>query len=342
MPRRAPALLAAALLAPVGLLAACSADVPDPRAGATATTTTADTTTSGDFTVVTAVYPLEYAVQRIGGARVQAVNLAKPGTEPHDLELTPADVAAVESADLVVYLKGLSPAFDDAVAQRGGQGVLEVGALADLTAPAAQEVGHAQAAHTDGTGAGGTGTEGAGGHSHADGELDPHFWLDPLRYQKVVQGISAELGRLSQVDRQDYDSRTNALSQELTTLDGDFAAGLRQCTSRNLVTGHAAFGYLAARYGLHQVSIAGLAPEGEPDPATIAAVTTYVRAKKVTTIYTEPLVSPAIAETVAKEAGVNTAVLDPLESLTDTSAGSDYLEVMRANLATLQKGQGCS
>jgi zinc transport system substrate-binding protein len=109
-----------------------------------------------------------------------------------------------------------------------------------------------------------------------------------------------------------------------------------------LVTGHDAFGYLGDRYGLEVVGISGLSPSAEPSPAAQAEISELVRERGVTTVYTETLVDPAVAETVATEAGVRTAVLDPIEGLTDESAGSDYLEVMRANLATLQEGQSCS
>jgi zinc transport system substrate-binding protein len=119
-------------------------------------------------------------------------------------------------------------------------------------------------------------------------------------------------------------------------------AGLADCAVDTLVTSHDAFGYLADRYGLEVVGISGLSPSAEPDPAQLAEITALVQERGVSTVYTETLVDPAVAETVAEEAGVQTAVLDPLEGLTDESAGSDYLEVMRANLATLQEGQSCA
>ncbi len=118
--------------------------------------------------------------------------------------------------------------------------------------------------------------------------------------------------------------------------------GLADCAVTTLVTSHDAFGYLADRYGLEVVGISGLSPSAEPSAASLAEISTLVRERGVTTVYTETLVDPAVAETVAQEAGVRTAVLDPLEGLTDESAGSDHLEVMRANLATLQEGQGCA
>ena len=139
-----------------------------------------------------------------------------------------------------------------------------------------------------------------------------------------------------------YTANASALAGELTTLDEEFTAGLATCESRELVTGHAAFGYLAARYDLGQEGIAGISPDAEPDAATLRDLVSHVRESGVSTVYAETLVSPALAETIARETGATVAVLDPLEGLTDASAGSDYLEVMRANLKTLREGQGCT
>ncbi|MCU1366539.1 MAG: periplasmic solute binding protein, partial [Ilumatobacteraceae bacterium] len=110
----------------------------------------------------------------------------------------------------------------------------------------------------------------------------------------------------------------------------------------DIVTSHNAFGYLSQRYGLTQIGITGLTPEDEPTSKDLAAVTQFVEDHHVSTIYYESLVSPAIAETVAGETGARTEVLDPIEGLSDSSQGSDYLQIMRADLANLRTGQRCS
>ena len=135
---------------------------------------------------------------------------------------------------------------------------------------------------------------------------------------------------------------TDRLVGELEDLDEEFASGLADCAQTTLVTSHTAFAYLAQRYGLEQVGIAGVNPDVEPNAATLERISELVEQRGVTTIYTETLASPALAETVARETGASTAVLDPVGGLTDTSAGSDYLEVMRSNLATLREGQECT
>ena len=163
---------------------------------------------------------------------------------------------------------------------------------------------------------------------------DPHVWLDPFRYSLVVERVGAALGR---------PSRAKGLVERLLALDREFRSGLRRCERRTIVTSHAAFAYLADRYDLRQVAIAGLAPEAEPTARELEDVVADVRGSGATTVFFEPLVSRKLAETVAREAGVATAVLDPLEGLSAEKlrAGEDYFSVMRKNLAALREALAC-
>ncbi|HYO35493.1 MAG TPA: metal ABC transporter substrate-binding protein [Geodermatophilus sp.] len=286
--------------------------------------------------VAAAFYPLEWAAQRVGGDRVDVTSLTPPGAEPHDLELTPQDVASLTDADLVVYLQGFQAAIDEAVAE-AGDAAWDAGQAADLSLTTGE---HSHEGETEEEHA-----EHAGEEEHAEegGEVtDPHFWLDPTRLADVGDALA---GRLAEVDPDGaatYEGNAAALRSDLEGLDAEMREGLSGCTVSTLVTSHDAFGYLADRYGLEVVGISGLSPSSEPSAASLAEIAGLVEERGVTTVYTETLVDPAVAETVAREAGVRTAVLDPLEGLTDESAGSDYLEVMRADLATLQEGQGCA
>jgi zinc transport system substrate-binding protein len=272
---------------------------------------------------VASFYPLQLATAEVGGEHVEVTNLTKPGAEPHDLELTPRNVAALSRAGVVVYEKGLQPAVDEAVAEEAPDHGLDVAPAAELDL---------------------TFTPIESGAQHADqaGTTDPHFWLDPVRYSAVSQAIADRLATLDPAHKADYAANAAAFRSRLAVLDRDFSKGLAHCTSTSIVTSHNAFGYLGRRYGLTQVGITGLSPEAEPEPATLARVAAYVRAHDVSTVYAETLVSPAIADTVAKETGARIATLDPIEGLTGSSAGDDYFEVMRSNLTTLRAGQGCS
>ncbi len=267
------------------------------------------------------MYPLQFVAERVGGDLVTVHSLTPAGAEPHDLELTPKDVAAVEDADLVVYLSDFQPAVDDAI-EGASATTFDAADSADLSL---------------------TFTPIEEGEEHQDeaDSVDPHFWLDPIRLAAVGAALADSLSAQDPANAATYRDNAEELASDLADLDAEFAAALASCADTNLVTSHNAFGYLAARYGLTQRGITGLTPEEEPSAAQLAEIATYVTENDVQTIYFETLVSPAVAETVADETGAKTAVLDPIEGLSETSEGDDYLAIMRANLRHLQDGQPC-
>jgi zinc transport system substrate-binding protein len=274
---------------------------------------------SGTIQVVTSFYPLEEAVATVGGDRVGVTDLTPPGVEPHDLELTPSQLGAIADADLVVYLGGgFQPAVEDAVADATGR-VVDVSAdLRTLPVPA--------------------------GDSEATLTADPHVWLDPILYRQIVDEIERALAELSPGDEPTFRANAHAFDAELSDLDAAYRQGLERCARDVIVTSHAAFGYLAARYGLRQEAIAGLSPDVEPPPQRLAELRALVERDGITTIFTEELLPADVADTIAAATGATTAVLNPLESLTpdEVASGADYDSVMRANLAELRRALGCS
>ncbi|MBM2621767.1 zinc ABC transporter substrate-binding protein [Actinoplanes sp. LDG1-06] len=278
-------------------------------------------TADGTFEIVTAFYPLQFLSERIGGDMVSVTNLTKPGAEPHDIELTPRQVGDVAAAGLAVYIKGFQPAVDEAIDLEAKDKAFDAASAVTLL-PAGGEDDH--------------------GHEHeeAAGGEDPHVWLDPVRLATIADQLAERLAQADPGHAAGYTERARALHTELTTLNTEFADGLKNCQRRELVTSHTAFAYLAARYDLHQVGITGISPEAEPSPQRLAAVAKEARETGTTTIYFETLVSPAVAETIAREVGAKTAVLDPLEGLVDQTG--DYFSVMRQNLTALTSGLGCS
>jgi zinc transport system substrate-binding protein len=267
----------------------------------------AKSSSGGRTSVVAAFYPLAFAAQQIGGSDVNVENLTPTGGEPHDLELAPQAVARIERADLVLYLShGFQPAVSDAV--RSARGT-KLDALAGLPLHAAR-------------------------NQEASLTADPHVWLDPQLFEKIVTRIGAALHR---------PAAARALVAKLRTLDAQYRRGLAHCARRDIVTSHAAFGYLAQRYGLQQVAITGIAPESEPTAQQLAHVVDVVRTTHATTVFSEKLLSPRLADTVAREVGAKTAVLDPIEGLTppEQARGVTYLTLMRQNLEALRKALGC-
>ncbi len=277
-----------------------------------------DEPAGGRLEVVAAFYPLFEAAQRVGGDHARVTNLTAAGSEPHDLELTSRQIDRIEDAAVVLFVgKGFQPAVEEAVARTRGRPV-------DVLAPAGALL-----------------PTPAGGDDLL--QADPHVWLDPTVYQALVRTVAAALSEADPANRTAYEANAAAYDRELADLDAAFSQGLAQCDRRSLVTSHAAFGYLARRYGLTQDAIAGLEPDAEPNARRLADLADKVRADGTTTIFYETLVSPRVAQSLAREAGVRTAVLDPLEGLSDEDlrAGKNYVSVMRENLAALRQGLGC-
>jgi zinc transport system substrate-binding protein len=251
--------------------------------------------------VLAAFYPLAYAAERTGGDAVDVTNLTPPGVEPHDVELSARDVERVRAADFVLYLgSGFQPALERAVEGARGE---TIDLLEELDA-------------------------------EPKPTLDPHVWLDPIRYAEIVERIGAALDR---------PEAAAGLTKDLRQLDADFLAGLANCARHEIVTSHAAFGYLAGRYDLEQIALTGVSPEAEPSPRELERMIDQVREHGATTVFFETLVSPRLAETVAREAGARTAVLNPLEGLTDEQLkrGDTYFTVMGENLAALREALEC-
>jgi zinc transport system substrate-binding protein len=266
---------------------------------------------AGRPSVLAAFYPLVFVAEQIGGPEVRVTNLTTPGVEPHDLELTPRQVGAIADADLVIYLKGFQPAVDEAVEQNAGR-ALEVAGVVPLTS-------------TPGSGT----------------DRDPHFWLDPSKLAQLIDPVSEQLAAVDPGHAHTFAERATTLHTELAELDADYRSGLASCARIEIVTAHAAFGYLAERYRLEQIPIAGVSPDQEPAPDRIRQIQQLVQERGITTIFFERLLSADLAETIAGDTGATAALLDPLEGITDP-ATNDYLTVMRANLAALRKALSCT
>lgn len=287
----------------------------------------------GQLDVVVAFYPFQFIAERVAGDHAAVTSLTSPGTEPHDVELNPRQVASVTDADLVLYESGFQAAVDEAVAQSENESVLDTTSVVPL-----QNTG---SEHDHGDGHGDEHGEGEEGHDPEHGEADPHVWLDPENMATITDAVAEQLSTVDPEHAADYAAGAEELTAELTTLDEDFTSGLAQCERSEFVVTHAAFGYLAQRYDLEQISIGGLSPDAEPSPARIAEIHGEVADHDITTIFYETLVSPAVAESIASDLGLETDVLDPIEGLTDQSRGEDYLAVMRSNLESLRDAGAC-
>lgn len=266
--------------------------------------------------VVASFFPMYDFARQVAADRAQVISLVPPGVHGHDWEPSPQDVAQVRRARIFVYNgAGFEPWVDKLIKEAAGSATVVVAASAGLTLAR-------------------TGTGGG---------TDPHVWLDPVLAKGEVDAIRAALERGDPAGKSAYEAKASAYAARLADLDGRFEAGLRDCARREVVVSHAAFGYLTRRYRLEQIAVTGLAPQAEPSPAALAAIVRTARERKVTAIFLEPLVSPKLAETLAREVGVRLLTLDPIEGVTrkEAAEGIGYLELMARNLQSLREGLGC-
>lgn len=288
---------------------------------------------SGKVQIAAAFYPLEFVAERVAGDLAEVTPLTKPGVEPHDLELSINQTAALQSADLILTEHGFQPAVDDAVEQDVKGEVVDVEKIVELRkAEEGHEEGHGDE-HAEGE-------EAAAEDEHAHGESDPHFWHDPLLMAQYAEGVRDALVKADPDNAETYEANAKSLTEDLTKVDEEFKTGLAQCKIKDVVVSHDAFGYLD-KYGLEFESIAGLTPDAEPNPAQLAEIGEHAKEHGVTTIFSERLVSTALADTLADDLGLKTAVLDPIEGLSADTEGEDYLSLMRQNLDALKAANGC-
>ncbi len=281
-------------------------------------------------TVAAAFYPIAEAAQRVGATLVEVENLTPAGSGPHDLELTAKQVTTLESATVLLYLsKGFQPSVEKAAAQLPSS-VAKVDVLAGLDL---LNVGNQL-----------EGTQGEVDGEVLEGGEDPHVWVDPELQSKIASTVGAALVQADPGNKATYEKNLATYQAELATLSGKFRAGLKTCRSRVVVTSHRAFGYLANRYDLTQISIAGISPEEEPDPQTLQAVAQAAKDNNVEVIFFEESLPSDLADTVANEIVATTDVLDPVETISEDELGkgATYASVQTKNLAALSKGLGCN
>ena len=335
-------------------MSACSALKSESSSSASAPHTIAPGKT---LTVSTSFYPIQYLAEAIGGKLVKVSTVTPSNVEPHDFELSGKETASLGKADLIAYVPGFQPSLDKAVKEIGsGPTVVDLSKPANLVHHEGVEEEHEHGEEaTDGASATASAAATAQAseeghdehkdeHSHAEGEeghdsdLDPHFWLDPDRMVKVAEALEASFAKIDPANANDYKANLDKLKTALTNLDNQYKQGLSTCQHKTFITSHAAFGYMAERYGLTQASISGIDPEAEPSPAEMANIKSVVEKTGVKTIFTEELVSDTPAKAIAAETGAETSVLSPLESKPERG---DYSDAMSSNLERLKSALVC-
>ena len=293
-----------------------------------------DPGSDGKVRVAAAFYPLAFVAEQVADGTGTEVNLlTRPGKEPHDLELSVRETAEIVEADLVIYEADFQAAVDDAIEQNADGATVDAAKVVDLLP--VEDGGHDHA--EDEHGEEGHGEEGHEEHDH--GDLDPHFWQDPLRVADLADAVAEELAKIDEDNADTYRKNAAGLRTELESLDASYAAGLATCERDTIVASHDAFGYLE-KYGLHVESIVGLSPEATPSPAVLGKLQDLIKAEGITTVFSEPL-EPALGDALARDLKLENGVLDPVEGLTDSASDEDYLSLMASNLTALKTANGC-
>ncbi len=266
--------------------------------------------------VMASFYPVYDFAAKIGGDKVAVTVMVPPGTEPHDWEPAAVDIKKLEDADLFVYSgAGLEHWVDDVLASLKNKKLVTVEASEGVIL-----------------------REGHGEEGEDSGQYDPHVWLNPENAKKEMENIKNAFIKADPENQDYYETNYTTYSARFDELDQEYKEALSSLPNKDIVVSHEAFGYLCDAYGINQIGIEGLSPDSEPDPARMAKVIDFVKENKVKVIFFEELVSPKVAETIAKETGAATQVLNPLEGLSDEQmkANADYFSVMRDNLKQLE------
>lgn len=267
--------------------------------------------------VTASFYPLAEFAKQVGGDLVSVTNLTPAGSEPHDFDPSPKDVAHLYASHVFIYNgAGLEVWVDRVLSDLQKNNVVIVDATAGMQLLSSRE---------------------------EDGVYDPHVWLSPKLAALQVRAIEKAFMAVDPSHAATYTNNAATYIAELEQLHQDFKTGTAQCKRREIVTSHAAFAYLAKEYGLTMVPIAGISPDEEPSPARLAEVARFVNDYGVTHIFFETLVSPALSETIAHETGARTIAFNPLEGLTEEeiAQGKSYISVQRENLAAIRKALDC-
>jgi len=274
------------------------------------------TTPGGKINVTATFYPLFEAARQVGGDKASVSTLVPPGTEPHEFEPTPRDIVSLSKAKMLIHNgAGLEPWMVRILPDLDKAGIEVVNASKNADLLQMTDEG-----------------------DPSKKVSDPHFWLDPVIMQRIVNAIKDAYVRVDPVSKSYYEANAAAYVAQLEALNQKYQTALAGYTRRTIVTSHDAFSYMARRYGLEVIFIAGLSPEAEPSAQQLAEITRLVKERGIKYIFFETLVSPRLAETVAKEVGAHTLVLNPLEGLTsqEMQSGKSYISVMEENLANLK------
>lgn len=315
--------------------------------------------------IYTSMYPLYDFTKKIAGEKAEVVNLIPSGAEPHDFEPTSKDIMNLSQANLFIYNGGGFESWIEKIAEAVNNPVLTlVDSTEHISLLSNEDTGHIHHDDED-HGHGKEEDHGHGqehskeedhDHDHGDheedhdddqhdhndhGEFDPHVWIDPNLAKQQAEAIKNALVEMDQANADYYENNFVQLAAQFAELDAKYKEVTQHIKRRDFVVSHAAFSYLALRYELNQVAIAGLNLE-EPSTKQLQDIIRFIKENEIEYILFENLVTPKVAEVVKEDVGAESLVLHNLEGLTEEelSQGKDYFSIMEDNLEVLKKALG--
>jgi zinc transport system substrate-binding protein len=299
--------------------------------------------------VVTSLFPLYDFARNIGQNRADVSLLLPPGVEAHSFEPRPGDMVRLNQADVFVYTNNaMEPWAHDLIKGVQSRTLRVVESGRDIAITPGHEA-HSQAkkttheAHTPGNKAD-HGHKNGHQHGHDYNGADPHVWLDFSNAAKMVDHIVAGFIEKDPANKNFYEKNADAYKAKLNDLDRQFKEGLSGCRKRVIVHGgHFAFGYLAQRYGLKYVAVSGFSPNAEPTPAGMARISKTLKANGLNHLFYEELLSPRIAESIARETGASLLMLHAAHNVSkeEFDRGVGFPDLMQSNLENLKRGLQC-
>ena len=309
MKKRIFKVLCLAMASLVVLLSGCSA-----KTASKTVTENMSSSSTRKLTVYTSFYAMYDFAKKIGGDKINLTNLVPAGTEPHEWEPSTGDIKNLENADVLIYNGASMENWVDKVVKSLNNKKL-------ITVEASKGINLSENKDKD-----------------EDLKYDPHVWLNPMNAKKELEAIKYAFVKADPKNKDYYEKNYADNAKKFDELDAEYRASAATFKSKNIVVAHQAFGYLCGAYGLKQIAIEGLNADSEPSPAKMAEISDFVKKNKIKYIFFEDLISPKVADTIAKETGAKTAVLNPLEGLEqkDIDSGKEYISVMKENLQTLK------
>lgn len=272
--------------------------------------TNSDTKTTNDegnkkVNIMVSVYPLKEFADKIAGDKAEVSCMVPENMEPHDYEPKTKDFEALIKSDAFIYNGlGLETWVDQVKSVIGDKELRIVDSSEGVEVRKEGEV------------------------------IDPHSWLSLKEAEKQAENIKDTLVEIDEDNKAYYEENYDAFVGELESLYNEYKEKFDNLSTKDFVTGHAAFGYLCRDFGLQQKSVENLFAEGEPTPKQLEQLVTFCKENNIKTVFSESLASPKVSETLAKEVGAEVVPILTLESNEDDKS---YVEAMRYNLEEIYK-----